>query len=1377
MKKENFILYCLLLVPLLTFGCIDGDDVSAQSIERHHAGAVSAPAVPVLQMSVPCAQDADCGSQMVCDYVGPDYSSNMICVEGCRFDSQCGVEGICEIPVCDLSPCVGTCIESRWQQAIDILGFEDGDNWTATSGTATASSDAVQGEAALSVNGPGWQFVLTSVPFGPLPGVDDDVTLAIKLPVEQPNPWWYGQLQLYVEAPSLGLYNRFIGVAELTGLPTGTYVSVDFPLPPDVKALLQGDYSDLKVTIALNVPYDAAGVYLLDDLRFGDDIVPPVITAATSETPVFGTGPFETFTEDITLLGHIEEDNTIEDVTVSVDGGTPVHPVVDTDGFFNLPLSLDRDFGKVSVTYPITITAVDGGGNSSTTTIRISALSPAVPDELIVIFNKDTTDARKQILIDAFSGTMSKRLNDFTWLVVVPPGTASAAMSSIAVPSEDIRDIYPNLIIQSQLQPNDPLLYNQREYLGAIRAFSAWDIETGSDEVIVAVVDSGINYAYHIEMTAIGGECNGPEQFIDNIYLNESECCENPPCAIDIDNACIPKTDPTDTGRCPVADLNGDGCPGECGKDDDNDGAADMADPDVHRLYSNGFDDDGDGLVDEQAKIDGKLIKCEDVGPGQLKNAPADGDCDGAANDDDENGYPDDCRGWSFGRIILPKCTDTTAEPDGTCLYRSATTHPNQVRDTKSFQYNGDSHGSMVARILGEPADDCGAYAGIAHHVKILPLGNGRLFPAVDDEEAKIQVDLATTVEAYKYAGQAGAHIINSSFENGFKPFDAEFLANFPTLTSPDHIQRVTDLLNLCGTDQALHVMSAGNNGQNTDSFTAFPTHAQIDNKLVVGGSLKEDDSVWSGSNYGDQVDLAAPAENIMGISGTSFSTPMVSGAAALLMSRYPSLRGNPAVVADIIRESARRVPAWSGKSVSGGILNIYDALESAVPDEIFVNISQTALPAPQDNATNDVDLFDANGDGRLDMLEVSCSRSDVKTQPHLRINDNGGLRDETTDMLPTFKGSFCDAAEGDLDDDGRMDIVLAAYMQDGSAADNQNRILMNNGNSFDLSNTLLPSDDQFTRAVSLCDFDSDGDLDIYFGNVSSIYGDSSDVLLQNDDGIFSDISAIHLVAGEESNGIHKVICVDVDVPPLDLCDGLSDSECALCADPTVSIHGLVAAGKISSGNESECLDTREKVTPELVLAGGEGTPSMLLRQDASGVYLDVSCDLHLPLIDGTPVACVGGMLIGRQDYDVAAGDFNKDGAPDLVFVSRSGDPNPSNTLLYNNGDGTFEDVTDVKWNITPDDSREVEVGDVNNDGWDDILVIRGNPNTMNPGANSLYLNNGDGTFAFEAASGLRTDVSITTDGDLGDIDNDGDLDLILGNYGEPNLILDNSTI
>ena len=1321
MKKRELMILCLLFALLLVSGCISDEGASSLTLTGKATALVGDPAILESAETPPvtaCASDADCLPGLICDWVDPGYSGETICVSGCRTDNQCGVDGACDVPECSTPPCPGACILSTWQQAIDILGFEDASKWTATSGSDTAVDDAVQGQAALAVNGPGWQFVLTSDPFGPLPKVDADVSVAIKLPVEQPNPWWYGQLQLYVESPTLGLYNRFIGIAELTGLPTGEYVTVNFSLPADVQALLQGSYDDLKVTIALNVPYNATGQYLLDDLRFGNDIIPPVITLATSESPIFGTGPFKTFKEDIILLGHVEEDNAISDVIVTLDGGVPIHPTIDGDGNFSLPITVDRDFSKVNVTYPVSITAIDADGNETTLDTKISVISPVVPDELVIIFNKDTSDSRRLQLIDEFGGVLSKRLRDYVWLVKVPAGTAPDVIAAIGLPDSEIKSIFPNVLLKPQFIPNDTLIEYQNKYLISVYAYPAWDEETGSDDVVVAVVDSGVNTSMLINNVSLGG-CGNDKTFVDNMYLNESECCADPPCEINDENRCVPSSDPEKAGACPVADLNGDGCPGECNVDDDGDGAADMLDPDVQKMYSNGFDDDGDGYTDERAFVNGSWKDCDQVSPGELVGAPEDGDCDGAANDDDENGYPDDCRGWNFGRVILPKCSDSGSDEYGTCFGSSAMTHPNQSNDTHNFQMAGSLHGTTVARVIGEPGNDCSGYAGIAHHVKILPLTAARYFPPTDDNDGELSVDVATMVEAYQYAGKAGAHIINSSLQAGYDVADDEFFSIFPNMTTSDAIQSITDLLNLSATDNALHVIAAGNYNSDTATFTSFPQHAQIDNMLLVGGSTSDTNMRWPSSNYGADVDLAAPADEVMGASGTSFAAPIVSGAAALLMSKYPELRGNPAVVADILRETTQYSAGWAGKSVSEGILNIGSALTHDVPDLIFINRTYTAMPASQDNATDDVDFFDADGDGRPDILEVSCSRANIHTKPHLRINDNMVFRDRTQDMIPEFDGSFCDAAEGDLDDDGRMDIVLAALGVDGSSADNQNRVLMNTGAGFVLDDTVLPSDDQRTRAVSLCDYDGDGDLDIYFGNVSPTLVDAPDVLLRNDGGNFTDVTAVTFGTIESRNNVHKILCADLDVPPADLCDGLNSSECAICRNPTVSIDGMIASGRIDSAKRTDCRNSRMKVIPELVLAGGEGSATLMLRQDALGVYQDVSCKLSLPMLDGTPVACAEGITPGRQDYDVASGDFNNDGAPDLVFVSRSGDPNPSNTLVYNIGDGTFEDVTADKWTITPDDSREVEVGDVNNDGWDDILVIRGNPNTMKPGANS----------------------------------------------------------
>lgn len=1277
------------------------------------------------------------------------------------------------------------------QLAASILGFEDVTLWSATSGAATTGADAVQGSASLALNGQGW-LSIQSVPFGPLPQVDEDVSVAVKLPVEQPNPWWYGQVQLYVEVPSLGAYNVYVGAVELTGLPLGEWVTLEFPLPATLQSLLAGSYDDLTITLALNVPYDATGTYLFDDLRFGDDVEPPVIRVATNEDAEYSTGPFETFKTDIVLYGLVEDDIALGTVQVSVDGEAPVFPVLDPDGHFELPLDLTADYSRSSVQHSVEIVATDAAGNDATLLVDIRVLSPSVPNELIAIFNPNTTDADRYEVLEEIQATLMRRLGSLAWLISVPEGTGPDAITQISAPTNRVRALYPNAIMKTQMQPNDSLIEGQLPYLENINAFSGWDIETGSNDVIVAVVDSGVHYGLLIKMDG----CN-TDTFIDNVYLNHSECCSDPPCQVtDKGNACVPGStnNPDSTsglssfGDCPRVDQNGDGCPGVCGVDDDNDGFADMQDPDVARIYSNGYDDDGDGLIDEQAMIGGIPKNCAELTSEDHVGDFPDYDCDGAANDDDENGYPDDCRGWNFGRLILPDCRlhPELNPEDGVCLYLGDINHPNQPMENYAFQKSslsgGSHHGSLVAQIIGQPGNDCSAFTGIAHRVRILPLSNSRYFPpgVTDNGEeypGYILPDLAATIEAYIYAGKAGAHIINSSFTGS----TSELEEQYPMLGSTG-VQIVTDLIGLSETDAVLHVVGAGNGndedgGDDITDEAKFPTHAQVSNMIVVGASDHLDnDARLDFSHYSSQVvDIAAPGHQLISnFSGTSGASPIVAGAAALLMSHFEELRGKPELVAEMILSTARPVDAWTGLSVTGGILDIGAALGATVPEELFEDVSLTSLPGPQSLATNDVDFADVNDDDLLDIFETVCSSTNVVGQPHVRINQSGVFVDMTASMLPSFEGSFCDAAAGDINNDGYIDIVLGAFLPEGTPDQLQNRILVNNaGSGLQLIDGLLPADAQLTRAVELCDFDSDGDLDIYFGNVMT-GPETTDVLLRNDGGTFVDVTATNLTVPELSTSVHKVLCADLDMPAANLCQGLDQAPCKLCADPKVSVYGAIAAGDIPVEQESTCYAVRAQVIPELVLVNAEGARTLLLRQDGARVFQDVSCDLNLRNLDETIPDCAGGVRPGRQDHDVETADFNNDGAPDLVMISRRG---YRNTLLFNNGAGVFTDVTASNWTTMKNDAREVEVGDVNQDGYQDIVVLRGDPNLMNPGQNTLYLNNGAGHFSEELASGLGTRFAVTTDAELMDIDGDNDPDLLLGRYGEPNQLLENTTV
>ena len=127
--------------------------------------------------------------------------------------------------------------------------------------------------------------------------------------------------------------------------------------------------------------------------------------------------------------------------------------------------------------------------------------------------------------------------------------------------------------------------------------------------------------------------------------------------------------------------------------------------------------------------------------------------------------------------------------------------------------------------------------------------------------------------------------------------------------------------------------------------------------------------------------------------------------------------------------------------------------------------------------------------------------------------------------------------------------------------------------------------------------------------------------------------------------------------------------------------------------------------------------------------------------------------------------DLDNDGWPDLYFPQggRLGDgpeiPLQSDQVFRNHFGIRLDDVTGSVGILDFRYSLGLAVGDVNEDGFDDVVVA-------NLGRNSLFLNCGDGTFLDEThASGLDDVESMSTSMALADLDGDADLDLYVVNY------------
>jgi len=138
---------------------------------------------------------------------------------------------------------------------------------------------------------------------------------------------------------------------------------------------------------------------------------------------------------------------------------------------------------------------------------------------------------------------------------------------------------------------------------------------------------------------------------------------------------------------------------------------------------------------------------------------------------------------------------------------------------------------------------------------------------------------------------------------------------------------------------------------------------------------------------------------------------------------------------------------------------------------------------------------------------------------------------------------------------------------------------------------------------------------------------------------------------------------------------------------------------------------------------------------------------------DRTAQAGLGGQLGG---LNIIQADYNNDGCTDILVLRGGWEVAQRKSLLRNNCDGTFTDVTKQSGLAAPATSSQTAVwADINNDGLLDLFV--GNES----GPNQLFLNQGDGTFK-DIAVAAGTDRSAFTKAVVAaDYDNDGYVDFL----------------
>jgi hypothetical protein len=120
--------------------------------------------------------------------------------------------------------------------------------------------------------------------------------------------------------------------------------------------------------------------------------------------------------------------------------------------------------------------------------------------------------------------------------------------------------------------------------------------------------------------------------------------------------------------------------------------------------------------------------------------------------------------------------------------------------------------------------------------------------------------------------------------------------------------------------------------------------------------------------------------------------------------------------------------------------------------------------------------------------------------------------------------------------------------------------------------------------------------------------------------------------------------------------------------------------------------------------------------------------------------------------------DFDNDGRLDIYLLQNGGPKGATNRLFRQRPDGTFQDVTEGSGLDIAGYNMGVAIGDVNNDGWPDVLV------TGYKGIR-LFLNNGNGTFTDVTRDSGLEDPLWAMSASFFDYDRDGWLDLVVVNY------------
>ncbi|ACN15724.1 putative alkaline serine protease (subtilase family protein) [Desulforapulum autotrophicum HRM2] len=375
-----------------------------------------------------------------------------------------------------------------------------------------------------------------------------------------------------------------------------------------------------------------------------------------------------------------------------------------------------------------------------------------------------------------------------------------------------------------------------------------------------------------------------------------------------------------------------------------------------------------------------------------------------------ESGYvPNDERyssQWHLPMISAPDGWDlTTGSPSVPIAIIDSgvdSTHPdlagNLIAGYNFLENNTDTqdvlgHGTAVAGSAAAITDNITGVAGVAGDSPIMPL------VILDANDYATYYDIA---RAMNYAADQGVRIINIS------------------IGGSSYSSTLQNAVNYAWNKGAAIFARAHNYSTDTPYYPAACAN------VVAVSATTSSDTLASFSNYGDWIDISAPGAYILTTTrgggygnwnGTSFSSPITAGVAALILSANPSLTN--AQVVDILTQSAdalgsTRFDTYFGYGRVNALESILTAL-GAAPDEDTIDPS-VAITSPQNDTT-------VNGS-----LTVSVSAADERGVDRVELYVDGELFDEDITSPYSF---FWDTT---TDANDTYELVAVAYDTAGNS-------------------------------------------------------------------------------------------------------------------------------------------------------------------------------------------------------------------------------------------------------------------------------------------------------------------------------------------------------